>query len=356
MPTKPLNIRQLASLLDVTPGTVSRALNDAPGVSVATRERVAALAAQMKYSPRPFRRLRTDSIGFLVSSSIADNDSDGFLARMITTAAQCCSRRNLYLHVDYWDGAGEAALPAAVSNNRVDGVLLAGYPPAGLCGLLRREGTPALVLHDSAMRTGLPCVLPNNFRAMHELTAGLLRQGRRLPAILLSDRRYPSVEHRYRGYCNALEDAGMHPDPALCVEGLSPGLDGGGNGVRMMLGRGVQPDAILCVNDEVAIGAMLELARRGIAVPAAVAVSGADDSHQSRVVEPSLTTIAAPWQATINLALDHLLAWIGAVARAPAVADYVTDAKVIWRDSTKGPNEQADLRVGCDEVFEQGRR
>ena len=54
------------------------------------------------------------------------------------------------------------------------------------------------------------------------------------------------------------------------------------------------PEAVACANDQMAIGAMREFQRAGVAVPGAVAVTGFDDIYASRIVTPAVTTVNQP--------------------------------------------------------------
>ena len=334
MNSRQVSIRDIAAQLSVTPGTVSRALNDAPGVGEKTRRSILELARQMQYRPQPFRSKRTNTIGLLIGAEQAGVIDNEFLDVVVNMTACRTSQRGLYMHLDYVLRSNcPVELPQMIRANRVDGVLLAGYPPSAFCALLKEKKIPAVVLHDSAARTGLPSVQHNNFKAMKELVDGLIRQGHRDIAMLLTDRQFPTIEHRYQGFRAAMEEHGLMFRPELCVENLADNLIGGQQGVIRLLEIGRRPSALVCANDWMAIGALFELNRCGLRVPADISLAGGGNYRQSAETDPALTTIDTPWRDTVDLALDLLEEMINQRAFPRHVTESVVDATVIWRAS-----------------------
>ena len=329
------NIRDIARRLKVTPGTVSRALNHAPGVGEKLRREILQLADELDYRVKPFRSKRTDTIGLLIGTAHTGVIENDFLDIVVNEVTREVSRRGLYLHLDYALRTEPATLPAIVAANRVDGVLLAGFPPAELCMMLRERNLPAVVLHDSAARTGLPTVQHNNFQAMRNLVRRFLDAGRRRIALLLTDRRFATIEHRYLGALSAFEDKGV-PFPAeLCLEGLQDNLIGGREGI-MRLATGPLPEVIICANDCMAVGAMMECNWRGIRIPEEVELIGCGNYRQSAETFPPLTTIDTPWQATVKVALDLLDKAIQSNGEnQPFPSELIVDAGIVWRESHK---------------------
>jgi LacI family transcriptional regulator len=95
--------------------------------------------------------------------------------------------------------------------------------------------------------------------------------------------------------------------------------DSGIAAAKTLLGRKSLPQALVCANDQMAIGALRELQRAGARVPADVAVTGFDDVHASRVIDPSLTTVSQPFRDLGSRATHRLLARIDEPSLTPAV-------------------------------------
>src|ERR1700722_16961609 len=86
--------------------------------------------------------------------------------------------------------------------------------------------------------------------------------------------------------------------------------DSGISAARILLGRTALPQAVACANDQMAIGAVRELQRAGLRVPADVAVTGFDDLYPGRIVSPPLTTVSQPFNDLGGRAAQRLLARI----------------------------------------------
>jgi LacI family transcriptional regulator len=91
----------------------------------------------------------------------------------------------------------------------------------------------------------------------------------------------------------------------------------GSAAARVLLARRRLPEAVVCANDQMAIGLLREFRRAGVAVPADVAVTGFDDIYPSRLTDPSLTTVRQPLRELGTRAAQQLLTRINERARPP---------------------------------------
>ena len=97
-----------------------------------------------------------------------------------------------------------------------------------------------------------------------------------------------------RCYADILRELGEDADLTLVASG-DYSVDAGISATNRLLDRAPDIDAIFAASDQMAIGAMTALRRRGLRVPEDVAVAGFDDSGAAAVAEPPLTTIRQPW-------------------------------------------------------------
>jgi LacI family gluconate utilization system Gnt-I transcriptional repressor len=98
---------------------------------------------------------------------------------------------------------------------------------------------------------------------------------------------------RRRGYELALRRAHVKLDPALCVE-TSLDIDAGAAAMASLLVRRPDVRAVFCSADAIAVGALFECQRRGLAIPDDIAVAGFDDMPLAGQVVPPLTTLRVP--------------------------------------------------------------
>ena len=137
------------------------------------------------------------------------------------------------------------------------------------------------------------CVYVDNFQAAYQATRYLIEAGHEEIAHITGIMAQPDGVARRDGYLQALQDAGLDPDPALVVEG-NFWRQSGVLAVETLLVRGRVFSAIFAANDQMAFGARLALFRRGIRVPDDVSIVGFDDQPDSAYMTPPLTTIRQP--------------------------------------------------------------
>jgi LacI family transcriptional regulator len=119
--------------------------------------------------------------------------------------------------------------------------------------------------------------------------------GHRDLAFVAGPRRSPDSVERFAGFRSSLEAAGLAVSETPDSEGHLTEA-GGRAAVRDLLERRSLPDAIVCGNDEMAIGALEALRAAKVKVPAEVAVTGFDNIAATRHVSPPLTTVRQPMQ------------------------------------------------------------
>lgn len=141
-------------------------------------------------------------------------------------------------------------------------------------------------------------------------------------AFMAGPPRTPDSRERFAGFCEAVRVHGL-PVPAspTVVGGFTE--DGGADAMTTLLAEGGRPGAVVCANDEMAIGALRVLRAAKIAVPTEIALTGFDDIATARHIRPALTTVWQPMREVGKRAVEMLLARIadpGAPRRACVLA------------------------------------
>ena len=154
---------------------------------------------------------------------------------------------------------------------------------------------PVVVLSDRAgKRTNLDSVAVDNRGGMRALTEHLLGvHGYRSPAFIGGPRISPDSMERFAGYREALRAAGLTAPKHPTRSAISP-KPAGREPSRALLDAPQLPDAIVCGNDEMAVGGMRVLAQRKIRVPGDIAITGFDNLAVADHLRPALTTVAQP--------------------------------------------------------------
>jgi DNA-binding LacI/PurR family transcriptional regulator len=289
--TRPASIRDVAAAAGVSYQTVSRVINGHPSVRGSTREVVLAAIEELGFRPnRAARVLR------------------GGLARTVTVLTP---NTTLYGYQAALQGIEEAARAVGFA---VGVLVVEEALPREVADTVRRAVEPGgsfiVIAYDQAGTMALEAVPPGiPMAALVETPAGDL--GRERPWVWLDDRkaavqatryllslghrtvRYlaiPSSTHtsqRQAGWREALEEAGAPvPHPLQCGWTPRSGYEAG-----RLLAADPEVTAVLCGNDDLALGVMRAMHAAGRAIPGDVSIVGFDDTPVSEFLTPPLTTV-----------------------------------------------------------------
>ncbi|MEV8128117.1 LacI family DNA-binding transcriptional regulator [Streptomyces sp. NPDC085944] len=343
--TRP-RIKDVARHAGVSEKTVSNVINDYAHVSDRTRqvvrEAIEHLGYRVNLAGRHLRRGRTGIIALVVPE--LDIPYFAELARHVVRAAEERSLTVL-IHQSGADRAHELAALAGFGSAFVDGIILS--PLALTADDLRdRTGFPPTVLLGELLEEGADHVAIDNESAAREATRHLIDLGRRTILAVggRDDAGLGTAQARTRGYRAALAEAGIAHDPAALLPVGSFRMPDGAQAVTRALSAGARPDALLCLNDQLALGALRALHEHGVRVPEDVAVIGFDDVEGGRFSVPTLSTVAPDKAAVARVAVQLLQHRIeeatapdGAESEAQAPQDLVVDHRLVLRESTEGP-------------------
>jgi DNA-binding LacI/PurR family transcriptional regulator len=218
------------------------------------------------------------------------------------------------------------------------GLIIIAYDRPGVAALgMVPEGTPMVAAVETPAEPpppGSPWVWADDREAAREVTRHLLGLGHRTVHYLA----IPSSTHsrhasqRAAGWRDALREAGA-PVPEPLPGGWEP-ADGYAAGHR--LARDPDVTAVLCGNDDLALGVLRALREAGREVPGDVSVAGFDDAPHSAFLTPSLTTVRLDFTGVGRacFALLHGLVEQGA----PVTPHPVAMPRLIVRESTSEPS------------------
>jgi LacI family transcriptional regulator len=346
-------IEDVAAAAGVSTATVSRVLN---GVSVREplRARVQAAVATLGYVPHAgARALMLDRSGTV--GAIFPTIDNAIFAKAIDALQQRLGEDGLQLLIatSGYDNEREMRQAVNLVSRGVDALALCGVSqPPELRRFLRQRGTPVVhVMSVPAPDVDAVCVGFDNAAAMAQAVRYLLDLGHRDIAVLAGlTRDNDRARARLQGAREALAHAKL-PLPAHRIAERAYTLDAARDGLRaLMLGaqQGArtgartgasgrsppQPTAIVCGNDVLATGALLEAQRLGIPVPQSLSIVGFDDLELAHHLEPGITTVRVPTEAMWRLAADRIVAMLRGEAVAPVTA---IDVTLVVRGSTGRP-------------------
>ena len=330
-----VTLRDVAQHAGVSPRTVSNVVNDFHHVSPAMRAKVQAALDELNYRPnllaRGLRQGRTGIISVLLPQIAVPYF--GELAHEIVERA---GQLGFTVQVDETGGRPEQELrllDVASHSQRVDGILLSsqGLYHQALADL--RTAVPVVLLGERTAANH-DHVGIDNVAAALEATTHLLAAGRtRIGAVGgLDSRSDVTSELRLKGYRAALHRAGLPLDPALHAPTPDYSRAQGTVGARALLALADPPDALVCLSDDLAAGALRELHDQGLRVPDDVSVVGFDDVDASRFCVPSLSSVAPDKAAIASTALEMLIDRVGGSSGPPR--DVRVEHRLVSRESS----------------------
>ncbi|MFG3203616.1 LacI family DNA-binding transcriptional regulator [Streptomyces sp. NPDC048192] len=331
-------IKDVAEYAGVSPKTVSNVINNFEHVSERTRaavqEAIDALGYRVNIAGRQLRQGRTG----MITLAVPELDVAYFAELAKHVMAEAGRRgRTVLLHQTGAARDRELAALHGFDAQFSDGVILSPLSllPRDLATRDRR--LPVVLLGERSAKGGTDHVGIDNVLAAREATEHLLARGRRRIAVIGGALRGPQGTDRLRteGYREALKAAGLPFDAGLVVPVEAFHWQDGLRAAGALMAREQRPDALLCLNDHLALGALRALHEHGCSVPGDLDVVGFDDIEASRFSVPSLTTVAPDKREIARVAVSLLLERIDDPDTA-AVRDHVAGHRVIVRESTGG--------------------
>jgi len=311
--TKPAaKLIDVARLAGVCNATVSRALAREPSVSAATLKRVEDAARQLGYVPHgaasALRARRSRTVGAVLPTL------DNLLYAKATHALQKTLDERGYLLLlacHDFDLQNEVKVARSLIERGVDGVVLIGAEHSGeLFGLLADMQMPYVLTWALDPSGQHSCVGFDNRIAAMRVANYLADIGHREFAMIHgviegNDR----ARRRLAGVREALASRGLALAPQHVIE-APYAIAAARAAMQTLLDSSPRPTAVICGNDVLAMGAVLECHAQAVAVPGDVSVTGFDDMEAASILVPALTTVRVPMHELGYAAAQQILAHI----------------------------------------------
>jgi LacI family transcriptional regulator len=286
----------VARLAGCSTATVSRAQNAPALVSAETRARVDAAIRQLGYTPnsaaRALRSERSKMIGIIIPTL-----NHAIYASLVEAVQRRLAGEGYSLLVATyeWDLISEAQQVAMLIERGAEGLILVGERHhADLYGSIDAAGIPHINTYVFNPESQRPCVGIDNRKAADDITEFLLGLGhRRFGVISAATADNDRAATRVDGIADALARHGIALPPEAIVQ-RPYSISSGREGIQILRALPAPPTAIICGNDVLAFGALIECREAGLAVPGDVSIVGFDNLDFTAHVVPPLTTMAVP--------------------------------------------------------------
>ena len=294
---KEVTIYDLASALNLSIATVSRALKNDPVVNKQTKKKIFDLAEKMEYRTNHFaRNLRsqhTNTIGIIVHE-LNSNFINSVLAGVekVTTEAGY----DLIIAHSSESYIKEVANAKNLFEKRVDGLIASlSFDSKNLdhFKVFKDKGVPVIFFDRVEQEGNNTVVVIDNYKCGYQATQHLIEQGCKRIVHITSNLKRNVYSERFKGYKEALSDNGIaYDENLLMINDLSE--KAGIESAMQILKMNPLPDAAFITNDFLAAVCMRTLKENGIRIPEDIAIVGFNNDTICTLVEPTLTTINYP--------------------------------------------------------------
>ncbi|MFT7453553.1 MAG: LacI family transcriptional regulator [Saprospiraceae bacterium] len=336
---KPATQGDVAKAAGVSTATVSRVINQPNSVREGIRLQVQMAIAELDYvadaGARALASKRSRCIGAVIPTLANAIFADG-----IEAFESCLNQAgfSLMLTTSGYDSQHELTQVKTLIERGVDAVMLVGLNHDPLIYKLLQQRNIPYVLTWAYRRDCLhPCVGFNNYEAAKLLPLHLTSLGHQRFAVIsgISEANDRALD-RLNGMKDALLAQGIRLSKDTIIE-CTYKIEAGREACRALLNLPSPPTAILCSNDVLAAGALLECQAGGIKVPDQVSIAGFDDLALSANLTPSLTTMHIPFKLMGQLSAQYLIDRLAGIS---PQAQQQLQVELRLRHSTAAPNNQ----------------
>lgn len=314
---KNLTLEEIGKRAGSSRSTVSRVINNQPGVSEKARRRIQKVLDETGYQPnlaaRTLASSRSKVIGFVIPSRVQAIFSDPYFPRLIEGVTQTCNRHDytVSLFLFHTKDEEEKIYPRVLRTGFVDGVIITATQMGDpIIPKLIKHDMPFVVVgrpdytQQDHYKDRISFVDADNKKGAYTAVMHLIELGYKRIATITGPLNTTAGIDRRDGYIDALTKSGHQIDRNLIVEGDFTELSGY-QAMQQLLSH--QPDAVFVASEVMALGALDLIRENGLDVPNDIALVGFDDLLPHMRINPPLTTIRQPVEQAGVKAMELLL-------------------------------------------------
>lgn len=352
--TKRVTIQDIADAVGVSRNTASKAINNTGILADSTRQKVLNKAKEMGY--KQFSYFNVTECGRVEGAYVKAGKgeialfSTGFISDLHFASTMLDKFQNEISQLGYSftmhrireEEMENLQLPGSYSSERVVGILCIEMFDKAYCGMLCGLGIPVLFVDSPVFGCDRPLeadyLYMDNQSGIRSLTAEMARRGKKKIGFISEYMHCQSFYERFMGYREALYLLGLPFSEQCCILGNMNGVKRPGSkeyqdylaqSIKAMDGL---PEVFVCANDFVALDVLSVLKKMGVRVPQDIWLCGFDDSPESRIVSPALTTVRIHSQVMGFSAVQLLVSRI----KEPSLNIRIvhTETSLVYREST----------------------
>ncbi len=291
-------ITDIAKELNISPSTVSRALNNHPAISKKTSESVIELAQKLNYHPNLLAlnllKKRTNTIGVIVPEI-----TSYFFSSIINGIHDLLNPLGVNMIIGQSNESyeEEKSIVRTFTSIMVDGFLISPSSETknfDHLKVLTDSNIPLVIFDRDCEGIDVDKVFVDEFKGAFQAVEYLIKTGCRRISHIAGPSTLSTSKHRLAAYKKALQAYNLPLNEEYIIECAGFAPEHGIEPTKQLLLLPDPPDAIFAINDGVAIGSMFVIKEAGIVIPDDISVIGFDDDPHSCYFVPSLSTVSQP--------------------------------------------------------------
>jgi LacI family transcriptional regulator len=310
-----VKLKDVAKAAQVSEATASLALNGSSLVREETRNRVRKAAEELGYAPNAIAqglaRKRSKTIGLIVPD--IESAYYGKVVRCVNDEVRNAGY-GLILAISNDSPEAEKQIVDSFISQRVEGIIIVPmhrYNEAlSYFKKIRKSGISCVFMTAHYPQVEAACVMADLEDGTYKLVKYLLDLGHRKIIFMGGPKKIVATSYRLEGYKGAFNERGLKVDESLLLEYERLDYEQGYDGTLNLIKAGVRADAIITINDSIALGVINAFRSNDIDVPGSISVAGYDNMIFSRISPVPITTVSQnieqmSWKA-VSLLLDQI--------------------------------------------------
>ncbi len=333
---KQITIKNIASKLNLSASTVSRALNDHPDIHTRTKKLVKETAGELGYNPniiaRNLKSSRSNQIGVIVPEIRHD-----FFANAISGIEEVAYQKGYTIIIAQSNEQQEREIINLNSMylHRVAGIIISISQTTTSSIHFQRlldKGVKMVFFDRVCNDLNTPRVYIDDMDSSYKVVEYLIRNGYKKVVHFAGPQTLEICKNRRLGYEKALRDLNVDYAPIIFEGGMHE--SDGYTHLNNLLSGGINSGAIFAVNDPVAIGAIKRLKELNIEIPQQFGIVGFSNNPIAEMISPSLTTVDQHSFEMGRRAVEILISDIEGERKSDYIIDIKLDTSLIIREST----------------------
>lgn len=312
--TKP-SIKEIAKILNISPSTVSRALNDKPDISKNLKEKVSKVAKEIGYKKNSIaarlvnQKSNTIGVFFLSRNYINNEENSGF--KYIETILAKIKKKNydmILFSVDS-DLADKKKYIDICTERQIEGAIFIGLEDTDEnTELLRNIEIPTVILEKKVSGKNISYIGSDNEYGINLVLDHLLELGHSKIAFIKGMDIIECAKERFSTFQKRMKFLNIYNENFIKDGNFR--MKSGYIATKELLSQKEKPTAIIACSDLMAIGAMKAIREEGLSIPEDISLVGYDGFDIGDYLNPSLTTVYQDFIELGNLAIDTLFSMI----------------------------------------------